>query len=342
MFPAAEGTVAHVASITLITAMKLENVLMLGHFDVVLARKQHSAILHDGKILGTGLVDDLEPIAILSNSIDRGNAATMGWAKMPWSAIFHRGGVSICYSCWIHTLPLRAILAPLHGKSRRSADLAGGLRRSIRSRIRSRAFHRGADESVRVGALKHTLHVTGVAEAGHVATTCNAVRDDVGHLVFQAPVRIVDNLEEDLAELLPVVVLEDDLDEPTAQPRLVLMQVHLKLLAASRQDHRSALLGGIFGRPRRVLQHSVDGVLGGGLTCNPQAGRVAQKEDAAACFLILLEHLLTAMQPRGLDELIIAQVECVQQLGKGPCSASLARAARATKDELYWRPDPLL
>ena len=42
----------------------------------------------------------------------------------------------------------------------------------------------------------------------------------------------MDNLEEDLAELLQVVVLEDDLDEPTAQPRLVLLQVHLKLLAA--------------------------------------------------------------------------------------------------------------
>jgi hypothetical protein len=52
--------------------MKLENVLMLGHLDVVLARKKHLAFLHDGEILCTALVGDLEPIAI---STDRGNDA---------------------------------------------------------------------------------------------------------------------------------------------------------------------------------------------------------------------------------------------------------------------------
>jgi hypothetical protein len=63
-------------------------------------------------------VDDFEPIAILSNSIDRGNEAAFGYAKIPCSVILHRGGVSICDSCSVYTFPqrddLRASLGLLH------------------------------------------------------------------------------------------------------------------------------------------------------------------------------------------------------------------------------------
>jgi hypothetical protein len=51
VIPFSEGTAADVARKIPNTAVKLENVLMLGDFDVILACKKHLAILHHRKIL---------------------------------------------------------------------------------------------------------------------------------------------------------------------------------------------------------------------------------------------------------------------------------------------------